>query len=345
MGQALRNTFENITKIKNQCIKECFEKPKVSIIIPIYNVEQYIDECFNSLIGQTLKELEFICIDDGSTDDSYEILKEYAQNDARFVILKQNREGQGIGRNKCIEQAKGEYIAFVDPDDKLELNAIEELYNYAKLKNAQVVQFNYTKFGEHKKKKINNFYKKYKKKFGYNLLKTNKYNWKDLKKDNLLVDIDYHVWTRFYSADYVKENQLQFSPTTNGEDHLFVIGMLFNAKEIFFLNKSLYLYRLRNSSTTNAKSDKSFCVFTNIDLAENLLKEMNLLPELNTVLKKYKLHILQCHYNQTPDESIPKYMEQAEKCLAENEFKDFKALLNKPKFSFIKRIFSVLQNN
>ena len=123
---------------------------KVSIIVPVYNVEEYLKECLDSLVKQTLTDLEFICINDGSTDSSLEILNEYAKKDGRFIILSQENQGQGVARNNAIQISKGEYIAFLDPDDWVELNALEILYNFAKEKNAQIVQFNYKEYNEEK---------------------------------------------------------------------------------------------------------------------------------------------------------------------------------------------------
>ena len=87
--------------------------PKVSVIIPVYNVEKYLRECLDSVINQTLSDIEIICINDGSTDNSLEILKEYAENDSRIKIITQENQGQGVARNNAIEAAQGEYLVFV----------------------------------------------------------------------------------------------------------------------------------------------------------------------------------------------------------------------------------------
>ena len=341
MGQVLHEALQNAAIQSAKCVKERFENPKVSIIFFIYNVESYIEECFNSLIGQTLKELEFICIDDGSTDNSYKILEKYAECDARFIVLKQNREGQGIGRNKCIEHTKGEYIAFVDPYDKLELVAMEELYKYAEEKNANVVQFDSMTFGNSTIDKRNSFIKKYRMEFKFDLSKKQEFNWRDLKNETLLVNIDYHVWSRFYKTSFVKENNIQFATTTNGEDHLFIMGMLFNAEKIHFYNKVFYLYRLRPGSMVNTKSDDSFCAFTNLELAEKYLQSKGLLPELDLIFSRYKIQKLQLHINQIPDESIPRYIEQAKNYLSAEEYVYFDKLLKTPRYSFTEQIFSL----
>ena len=104
---------------------------KVSIIIPTYNVEMYLVECMDSVVNQTLKDIEIICINDGSTDSSLEILKGYAEKDDRIIIVDKENGGYGIGMNIGLDKATGEYIGIVEPDDFVPLNMYEELYNKA----------------------------------------------------------------------------------------------------------------------------------------------------------------------------------------------------------------------
>ncbi|WP_404987671.1 glycosyltransferase family 2 protein [Clostridium culturomicium] len=113
--------------------------PKVSIIVPIYNVEQYIYRCLDTLTSQTLKDIEIILIDDGSPDNCPKICDEYAVKDERIKVVHKNNEGLGLARNSGIEIASGEYIAFVDSDDYVTLDMCELLYNEAKENNADVV--------------------------------------------------------------------------------------------------------------------------------------------------------------------------------------------------------------
>ena len=94
----------------------------VSVIIPVYNTEKYLEECLKSVINQTLKVIEIICIDDGSTDNSPDILKEYSEKDGRIRIYSQTNKGQGAARNRGIDLAKGEYVYFIDSDDFMEIN-------------------------------------------------------------------------------------------------------------------------------------------------------------------------------------------------------------------------------
>lgn len=104
---------------------------KISVIIPVYNVEKYLRECLDSVVNQTFKDIEIICVDDGSTDKSLEILQEYKRKDDRFVILQQRHSGAGAARNYGLKLAEGKYIQFLDSDDYFEPTLLEELYTRA----------------------------------------------------------------------------------------------------------------------------------------------------------------------------------------------------------------------
>lgn len=123
--------------------------PKVSVIIPVYNVEQYLRECLDSVIGQTMTEIEIICIEDRSTDSSWEILREYAQKEPRMVLLR-NEKNRGLSytRNRGIEIARGEYIQFVDSDDYIVADAVERLYRIAKGNDLDLLRFLFFRFLE-----------------------------------------------------------------------------------------------------------------------------------------------------------------------------------------------------
>ena len=103
--------------------------PKVSVVIPVYNVEKYIRQTLDSVVNQTFKEIEIIIVDNKSTDKTLEIINEYAKNDSRFTIYKNSKNlKQGLARNFGVQMARGQYIFFIDGDDYMELNAIEKLY-------------------------------------------------------------------------------------------------------------------------------------------------------------------------------------------------------------------------
>lgn len=129
-----------------------FSLPKVSVILPVYNTEKYLDKCLISIKKQTLKSIEFIVIDDGSTDKSYEIIQKYAKNDKRFRIFHQKNKGVGKTRNFGIKKAKGKYIGFIDSDDYVSSNYFEELYNITEKYGADIGVITHTiKFSDNQK--------------------------------------------------------------------------------------------------------------------------------------------------------------------------------------------------
>lgn len=119
------------------------EKGKISIIVPVYNVEPFLRKCIDSLINQTYKDLEIICVNDGSKDRSLEILKEYAAKDNRIIVINKKNEGVAAARNDAMKMTKGEFIMFADGDDWLELNACERLIGIMKEYNPDVVMYSY----------------------------------------------------------------------------------------------------------------------------------------------------------------------------------------------------------
>ena len=117
--------------------------PKVSVLVPIFNVEQYLEECLDSIVNQTLEDIEIICINDGSTDSSLKIIKKYAKNDPRFVIIDKKNSGYGDSMNMGLKKATGEYIGIVESDDWIEHDMFEQLYKSASENDAEVVKANF----------------------------------------------------------------------------------------------------------------------------------------------------------------------------------------------------------
>lgn len=122
---------------------------KVSVIIPVYNSEKYLEKCLNSLIKQTLEDIEIVCINDGSTDNSLEILNAYAKKDRRIKVLSQKNLKQGAARNNGLKIAQGEFISFVDSDDWVDFDYLEKLYNAAIDNNVNMAASSITREKKH----------------------------------------------------------------------------------------------------------------------------------------------------------------------------------------------------
>ena len=210
---------------------------KVSIIVPVYNVEKYLRKCLDSLINQTLKDIEIICINDGSTDKSLEILEEYKNRDSRIILLNQENSGQSIARNNGIKKATGEYIGFVDPDDWIDLDYYEKLYNAASTNDTDIAVGGIIRVTGIKKKKFLNFEKE---------TITDNTN---LKFELCDVPEKSYVWNKIYKTEKLKEIGLVF------EKGIFYEDCIFTPQALFYLGKivtvpNIYYYYLRRGNST-----------------------------------------------------------------------------------------------
>lgn len=228
---------------------------KVSIIIPVYNVEKYLDECLDSICGQTLKEIEIICVNDGSTDKSLDILKRYAYDDQRIIVLSQENSGLSVARNSGIKFAHSEYIYFCDSDDKLEITALENLYNRAKKDNLEMLYFNADVFFENKEleNRLYQYKTYYVRKKDYKKI----YDGKDML-NSLLKNKDYipSAYLNFLKRDFVLNNQLLFEPGILHEDNLWSFKCALTANRVGYYPKAFFHRRIRENSIVSQK--KSF---------------------------------------------------------------------------------------
>lgn len=313
---------------------------KVSIILPIYNVEKYLNKCLDSLVNQTLTDLEFICINDGSEDKSLEILEEYAKKDNRFVIVSQENQGQGAARNKGLEIANGEYIVFVDPDDWIKTNMLEELYETFKRTMTEVIEFNYIEYNDYSgKTKTISLKHKLKKNFNYDLNLIPYYNWKNFK-NGCLHKLDMHVWARAYSNEFLKKAGAVFAPTKRGEDNLFADIVVLNAEKIQYLDKYLYNYRIRKNSAVNSLPNNNMEIFKNCELLKDYLIKNDFYNDLKDEFQRYQIDVLSWRYKNLNEESVETYEEKCKEILSPEEYKQmlYKA---KKSNSFLELIFSI----
>ena len=218
---------------------------------------------------------------------------------------------------------------------------LETLYDFAKKHDSQIVKFDYFEFFEYsnKLKKID-FVNRIKKDFKYDLISKPYYSWRQLKK-GCLTKFDLHVWAHFYSAEFIKSNNIRFNSTKHGEDHLFANGALILADRVDYLNEYLYYYRIRSGSAVNIKSDQNFCVFDNIEQFKKFLIQHSLYEELKDEFKDYAQQAVCWPYDMIPQESKKRYEELC--CRYFESEKDFKKLIKAREKgrSFIENIFSI----
>ncbi len=217
---------------------------KISVIIPIYNSEQYLENCLESIVNQSYENLEIILVNDGSTDKSLSICEKYAENDKRIVVLNKENGGQASARNLGLNYAKGDYIAFLDSDDRLSLETFSEsIIILNKDKSIECVQFPvFMNYGTQK-----SYLKNYKSKLY--IKDINIYNlW---LRDNIITWI---VCDKIIKSCIIKE--LRFEEDMIYEDNHFVIELIKRIKNIYISDKGLYYYYLRENSTTTSEHSK-----------------------------------------------------------------------------------------
>lgn len=313
---------------------------KISIIIPVYNVAEYLNDVLNSILEQTFEDFEVICINDGSTDNSLEILETFATKDNRFKVISQPNQGQGVARNNGITLAKGEYLMFVDPDDYIEKNSLEIIYNKFQGTNVDVIQFDYTIVNSTQKQhKAKSFQQKIKQETNYNIKENDIFCWQKIPIKNLKC-ISLSVWDKAYKTDFIKNNNIKFAPNKYGEDHIFSISACLLANKELYLNQHFYNYCFRYDSSVNTVSNENFCVFENIKLIKDFLISNQKYEEYKTSFSEYMTSVLSWHYSNIPSRSINQYLEMCKTILTPNEYKIFLDKTN-GEYTILEKIFSI----
>ncbi len=265
-------------------------QPLVSVIIPVYNVEKYLNECVESVINQTYKNLEILLIDDGSTDNSGEICDEYKEKDSRINVIHKKNDGLSNARNDGINNSNGEYLYFLDSDDYLEHNAIYILLNIIIKNNSDFVFFDGVSFDDLNGNYSFNCKQNYIRKKQYP--DNNGINVLELMQKNK----EYHsaVPLMFFKKSFLSENQLCFKSDILHEDMLFTYQAYIKAGLVSQCENALYNRRNRsNSITTSAKNLKHF------NGMQSVFYEIIQFSENNGVIKESvaESYISRCAFN------------------------------------------------
>lgn len=285
---------------------------KISVIIPVYNVEDYLSECLNSVCNQTLDDLEIICIDDGSTDNSLKILNEYAQSDSRFKIITKENGGQATARNLGIKEAQGEYIAFVDSDDFIEAEMLEKLYTKASDNNLDLTMCKIATYDNQTEEIRNNVW--------YYMLGV----FRDFEKDifthkdtkEFTCNIAVTPYNKLYKTGLIKDNDILFPEGVIFEDEKFFFDVYLRAKRVSIVDEFLYYYRVnRKGSTVDITKENDYTDIIPISkqIRETFQKTGNY-EDYKHLLNNRLIHLQLARFTQTS----PKYKENFFKLMKED---------------------------
>lgn len=291
----------------------------ISVIVPVYNVEKYLDECVNSILDQTYSNIEILLIDDGSTDNSPNICDFYEKQDNRVRVIHQQNGGLSLARNIGIEKSQGDFIVFVDSDDYISTDMLEVMINEMKknIESTSILMCNFVKFDS----------------YG-NVIKKNNYN---LEKeiidkvsaiDRLIVskDINYIVaWGKLYKKEVFDE--IRFPLNKQNEDEFVMHKVYFNCDSIICLDKCFYKYRIRDNSIMNSKfSIKQFNKLEALYDRVNFCKKHNLIDLMNKAQQMYIAYFIDFYIKGMETLTIKK------------------SIIRRKKIYLIKQIFYILKN-
>ncbi len=286
------------------------QKPKVSIILPVYNVGRYLKQSLDSLINQTLKDIEIICIDDGSADESYDILEEYKKKDKRIIVIHKENKGTGAARNDGLRLAEGECIGFVDPDDWVKPDMFERLYELIKEKKLDIAMCMPGGYDEK-----NNIYAP----FPYfvdsnweNVIDDRVFNWRDLSPFKYPMC----VWNKLYTKELFDKNNIDFAEGLDFEDHKAIFGTLLTAERMFFIREKLYIYRYNREGSVLTDNNRRLIDHMEIfNIVEKLMKDTNTFDILREDFLTYKIHNVLYYYSMIKDEYKEEYYKNMVKCI------------------------------
>lgn len=244
--------------------------PKISIIIPVYNTAEYLPKCLDSLLSQTYKNLEIICVNDGSKDDSLMVLEQYKAIDSRITVLTQENKGQSAARNRGVEISTGDWITFVDSDDWVSIdcyNTFAETLNDTSTPNFEIFMFNGTSFTEGDDNLgLRDFFfiEDWSKKSGEIC------TFKDCRNP---FEGNLSVYNKIYRRDFIEKNNLKFEKYSIMEDELYWIEAFTAAKSVYLCDKILYFYRQQPNSTMHTLDNNIFNIFPIFDKIKHRLIE------------------------------------------------------------------------
>ncbi len=298
----------------------------ISIVIPVYNIEKYLKTCLDSIVNQTFKDFEVICVNDGSKDDSLEILNEYAKKDSRIKVVTQENGGSGSARNNGLKRAEGKYVQFLDGDDYFEPELLEKLYNLAEKHQADISVCSSRKVDDE-----GNITETRNPNSPLNLAKIildKSFSYKDFPEDIFSL-IGTIPWNKLYLRQMLLDNNLKFPALTGPDDLCFVHMANVCAEKIAVIDDELINYRYnRPGSVQTYRANHTLDIVRAFLFIKDFLKEKRLYDFLEKAYIKALTFSVRWEISLCNDEQYKKFVEEL-KILFPNDWKIFEPALKK----------------
>ena len=272
---------------------------KISVVVPVYNAEPFLKEAMESVLNQTFKNFEVLCVNDGSKDNSLEILNDFASKDQRVRIFDKPNGGCGSARNMGLDNVRGEYIYFFDPDDYIDSNTFEKLYDNAISNDSDLVICNFVQFidGEPIDYRSGLNFKKILPNADLNNYTCNYHEIKNLVLNSYMAP-----WFKLYKREFLeKYDDFRFDLNIAFDDVPFHVKSMLRASKISFVPEYFYYYRLSNPNSVNNTKSNQIDIFRIIDIVETFLKDEGYFDEFKSEFYNFKinhimLYIMSCNY-------------------------------------------------
>ena len=279
---------------------------KVSVVIPVYNVEDFLGECLDSITNQTLSDIEIICVNDGSKDRSLDILNEYAERDSRITVIDQENGGHAAATNRGMENATGKYLFLMDSDDILDLTALEKTYEVCEQKQVDFVIFQAINYYMDKDEYLEE------ENYSMNALADRVgdsiFSWQDVKE--FVFSISVTPWSKLYRREFIEKHNIRFPEGLVFDDNVFFYDVLFAAERITFLREHLFKRRWYPTSSTRA-GDQRFIDYIEIsNLIWSIFKKYGVFDEFKSQLYNKKINTVYYWYKNIKEEFKGQFFSQ-----------------------------------
>lgn len=307
--------------------------PIVSVVIPVYNIEQHLRQCLDSVGGQTLRDIEMICVDDGSTDGSHAILEEYATKDSRFRVLTQQNGGAGVARNTGMARASGEYLIFLDSDDWFDCNFLERMVERAAETEADVTICRTVEFDTETGQELPSEWM-----LKTEYLSTEVFSPREIAEH--IFQFTYGMpWDKLYRRSYLDKLGISFPDLKNSEDLAFVFPTLVSAERIAITEEIFIHHRVhRKASVSNSRAAQPDAPYEAFQIVQNYLERNGLEQSYQKSFMNWAMEFLVWHVSNMEDRTIQKayFTVLREKWLPELKFEQHPASYYENKATYAK---------